>query len=169
MSITDFLLARFAEDEDRAKRAAFGWGSTWSVELDSAEGWAVVHADGKRYMVGSEDDDVALHIARHDPTRVLRECEAKRRIVDEHTFMAAHESRDFGFSNGNCLTCRVQGPCATVLHLASVYADHPDYRDEWRTPGEDDSALVALAEARLATDDGVRHDLDDVAREFGTD
>lgn len=31
----------------------------------------------------------------------------------------------------------------------------------------DDAALVALAEARLTTDDGVRHDLDDVAREFG--
>ena len=31
----------------------------------------------------------------------------------------------------------------------------------------DDAALQALAEARVSTDDGVRHDLDDVTREFG--
>jgi hypothetical protein len=26
----------------------------------------------------------------------------------------------------------VEWPCETLLALASVYADHPDYRDEWR-------------------------------------
>ena len=105
MTLTDFLFARIAEDEAGA-RAVVGDRNAWDTPEWDASRWS--------------------------PWRVLDECEAKRRIVDEHAFMAAHESRDFGFSNGNCLTCRVQGPCATLLHLATVYADHSDYDEAWR-------------------------------------
>ena len=155
MSITDFLLARIAEDE-AAANAANGprWasgdgnvseGGLYALQGEGEDGWAIAWfelgtaneaEDGSRQLprwpkMERHAHENSVHAARHDPARVLRECEAKRRIVDEHTFMAAHESRDFGFSNGNCLTCRVQGPCATLLHLASVFADHPDYRQEW--------------------------------------
>ena len=34
---------------------------------------------------------------------------------------------------------------------------------------EDDMRLLSVALARIATDDGVRHSLDDVAAEFGVD
>lgn len=80
----------------------------------------------------------AEHIARHNPARVLVDIAAKRRIVELHT----------PDSEGNCETCgtgqRSWGPgdpgefdptpwpCRTIRVLASVYADHPDYRQEWR-------------------------------------
>ncbi len=46
--------------------------------------------------------------------------------------MPRHESRDFGFEDGNCVTCRTQGPCVTLRLLALPYAGHPDYQPEWR-------------------------------------
>lgn len=75
------------------------------------------------------------HIARHQPGRVLAECEAKRRIVEDHT-----DSREPDYCP-RCVKYRDQWegfivycphPCPTLAALASVYADHPDYRDEWR-------------------------------------
>jgi hypothetical protein len=73
----------------------------------------------------------ADHIARHDPARVLRECEAKRRIV------GAHPYTDDG---GHCCADPQGGlgeemywnePCPTLAALAAVYAEHPDYDESW--------------------------------------
>ncbi|WP_020659012.1 DUF6221 family protein [Amycolatopsis benzoatilytica] len=56
---------------------------------------------------------VARHIVRHDPSRVLSEADAKRRII-----AVVAEGRDLD---------------ARVLRiLALPYALHPDYRPEWR-------------------------------------
>ena len=60
------------------------------------------------------------------PERALAECEAKRRVVEEHS----------PYDEEWCSSCgdvpQVDYPCLTVRALAAVYADHPDYRDEWR-------------------------------------
>lgn len=74
--------------------------------------------------VGLED---AEHIARHDPVRVLAEVEVKRRIVDEHG------PNEYGL----CDVCVLnddarRAPCPTLRLLTLPYADHPDYRGEWR-------------------------------------
>lgn len=55
------------------------------------------------------------------PTRVLAECEAKRRIVDasEH-----HARYDDGALGDHCR--------ANLALLAAVYSDHPDYRESWK-------------------------------------
>jgi hypothetical protein len=54
--------------------------------------------------------------------RVLAECEAKRRIIE-----AAPWANNGGHSAMKDL------PGRWILRLlAAVYADHPDYRDEWR-------------------------------------
>jgi hypothetical protein len=86
---------------------------------------------------GPEDDPQAMadaaFIARHDPARVLAECAAKRAIIDEH-----REGRFFTTHQG-CVVCRtgdgpmlpVNYPCPTVRALATIYANHPDYRPEW--------------------------------------
>ena len=58
--------------------------------------------------------------------RVLRECEAKRRIVSQWDLTFSEES---GEPLGG------QGPETqwdTLRVLASVYAHHPDYREEWK-------------------------------------
>jgi hypothetical protein len=71
----------------------------------------------------------AAHVARHDPTRVLAEVAAKKAIIDTHRRQADRW----------CVTCDVpgdyQGPphgCTTLRLLTAVYADHPDYREEWK-------------------------------------
>ncbi|MCX4450676.1 DUF6221 family protein [Streptomyces sp. NBC_01789] len=72
------------------------------------------------------------HIMRHDPARVLREVEAKRQLL------ALHEPGTQEYVDGDvCMACTLQGdgpyyPCATLRLLTLPYADHPDYRPEWR-------------------------------------
>jgi hypothetical protein len=51
--------------------------------------------------------------------RLLAECEAKRRIVEEIEGTRAPAT----------YTTRL---LTILMHLALPYADHPDYRDEWR-------------------------------------
>ena len=78
---------------------------------------------------GPTGESQVTHIARHDPARVLREVEAKRRILytcDTATRMWLH-ARTEEYADG------VADPGDTILRaLASVYADHPDYDPEWR-------------------------------------
>lgn len=64
---------------------------------------------------------VAAHIARHDPARVLRRVEAEREIVDVAEGFLAGDSPLIYKLAMDMLT-----------GLAAVYADHPDYREEWR-------------------------------------
>lgn len=117
--LTDFLLERIAEDEEYARAAASASSREWL-----ARSYRVVTAD--LFEVGELAVPTSAHVARHDPARVLAECEAKRRIVELH--------------NVGDHTC--QGPehatwapdCHTLRALALPYADHPDhpdYREEW--------------------------------------
>ncbi len=80
MTITEFLLARIAEDEAVALAA----------------------------------NGPSVHAARHDPTRVLAECAAKRAIIEQA------ERSDSGWWES-----------IYVAILAAVYADHPDYDPSW--------------------------------------
>ncbi|TDD79004.1 DUF6221 family protein [Actinomadura rubrisoli] len=71
-------------------------------------------------------EGVALHIARHDPARVVAEVEVKRRLLDLHT-------RSNG--TGVCQACGEsvrEGGCTTLRLLAMPYADHPAYRKTWK-------------------------------------
>lgn len=92
LNLTDFLLARIAEDEAVAGDVHLRWCSTnEEANFNPCDcGW---------------------------PARVLAECEAKRRIVGE--------LRDSETSKHDPLD-------VAVYHLATVYADHADYREEWR-------------------------------------
>lgn len=61
------------------------------------------------------DSDVEAEVMRFaDPRRVLAECVAKRVLIHEAQFALS-----FVLNN----TCRI---------LARPYADHPDFREEWR-------------------------------------
>lgn len=120
--LTAFLTARLDEDEAAAKAAA---GPDWF--LDSAEDddkrdircpstlypGRLAVADG----VHSED---AEHIARHDPTRVLREVAAKRAILGQYEDVAEWDPPQM-----------VGALEDAVRALAAVYSDHPDYDQAW--------------------------------------
>lgn len=184
MSITEFLLARIAEDEAAARAATPGPWEWWNLEgVD--QGWSDngpnLHRTSDEWkrceyfctwtdgdtdhrgekgkpghehkatteVIGSWGHDAwgisiepadAEHIARHDPARVLAECAAKRSIVGMHQPM-----KDDGWVSGEshgylwCSSCGsvdydspVPYPCPTLRALAAVYADHPEYQDEWK-------------------------------------
>lgn len=113
MTLTEFLLARIAEDEEAARHSLAG-------DLDHLP------------SVTTRSGDV-IHLGITNPARVLAECEAKRRIVeDEHG-----DGRDGDYIEPFCRTCSDDEsltylPCPTLRILAVVYADHPDYREEWK-------------------------------------
>jgi hypothetical protein len=133
LTLTDFLLARIAEDERVANLAA---PAPWEYQdVDSVGGGRICDTtveianmfydpDGERVdprirkTVRSEQADLtAEHIARHDPARVLAECDAKRRIIT-----TIQRWLDTGYPTLDHV----------LFALALPYADHPDYRSEWR-------------------------------------
>ena len=125
--LVTFFRARLDEEEDVAKRAAFGWGPDWTLREDEADDSAYLVAEGSPRAAWSEDSDVIEHAATWDPSRVLAEVAAKRAILDADP---ASGARTF-------LDDTTRAALATweraVLALAQPYADHPDFADAWRT------------------------------------
>jgi hypothetical protein len=60
--------------------------------------------------------------------RVLAECAAKRAILalHEYEWMGPDDAAGKGCSHDY-----EDWPCPTIRAIGSVYADHPDYRQEW--------------------------------------
>lgn len=116
MTIVEFLLVRIAEDERAATSASRDdWDNVFVMSRETTE---------------AQDE----HIARHDPARVLAECEAKRRIVDAYSQAKRLRSGDIeGLTDLD--HARLGGEYvalhAAVVRLAAVYADHPDYDQAW--------------------------------------
>ena len=83
------------------------------------------------------------------PARVLREVEAMRAIIALHAVEVSREERRalaediaegkplvFWENEYRCVICgwfdAEQGACATVRHLAAIWSDHADHRQEGR-------------------------------------
>lgn len=169
MTLTEFLLARISEDETAADACASP-GVPWQVNVvstpkrtrylvdqpadarDPVTAAAVAFAQESSGSPGRAFQRVAEvtagfvaaeHIARHGPSRVLAECEAKRRIVELHQLMDYDQPYR---GTPCCERCTAGGeypaddgdtdeqnwPCPTLRALALPYADHPDYREEWK-------------------------------------
>jgi len=123
MTIIEFLEARIAEDEKFARAA-----SHQKVAGPFHGNWR----HDSLHLSGMERED-AVHIARNDPARVLAECAAKRAIIADHADMVeAFDSLGQLFPGG-LMSAEVDAPwrTKTLYALAAVYADHPDYQQEW--------------------------------------
>lgn len=133
MTITEFLLERIAEDEAAARAVA--QGERWWVDgpAEKSGQWWIYDTESK-----FPSRETALHVARHDPARVLVECAAKRAIIGEHEIVQKPYLKDY------CSTCadwdnaevgegppNIEWPCPSVRALAAVYAAHPAYQQEW--------------------------------------
>jgi hypothetical protein len=144
MTLTEFLLARIAEDEAQARAAVDIDGDpdsgVWHVvgRRDGYEDCRIEGADMIIYDEGGHTHDQSLHIARHDPARVLAECEAKRRIVE--AAVEAQRGTD-GWTRERLKTdtrsplpewARRDAYAEALRALALPYADHPDYRQGWK-------------------------------------
>ncbi|MFC7329251.1 DUF6221 family protein [Marinactinospora rubrisoli] len=77
----------------------------------------------------------ATHIARHAPGRTLAEVESGHRLLD-HALELLRESEDAALRADPVMSAigekGAQWADHVVRCLAAPYADHPDYRPEWR-------------------------------------
>lgn len=117
MTITEFLEARIAEDEDLARKADSG---RWLPE----DKGVTFEFYGDEFPVGEAQTRMVAdtranqnHIAQWDPARVLAECAAKRAIIKafdpQCPDLDPYVGRD------------------VIAMLATVYKDHPEYQQEW--------------------------------------
>lgn len=137
--VIEFLRARLDEDEQAARAA--GW-HRWVLVDDE-----ISTVGNGRLVVRLERDYDGPHITRHDPARVLREVDAKRRIVELHgpLQLPATNYRPTMLQCEYCASlCHSRSglgcdqpidapwPCDTVRLMALPYADHPDFDESWR-------------------------------------
>lgn len=107
MTLTEFLMARIAEDQAVAV-CCHGAGCP-NQDFEFSPGLR----DCNELVVG--------------PKRWLVECAAKRRIVEELQWLHDNASRLGPEAVGQM---RVVEACCQAL--ASVYVDHPDFDESWR-------------------------------------
>lgn len=123
MDLTEFLLARIAQDEDLARDAASegtprrtGW-QLWTSKISTTRGGEVL---GPRGSVEAS------------PARVLAECEAKRLAIEAAWY--DHESIEGEWGSGQSMEqMSAEGDYPEVVKaLGLPFADHPSYQEEWR-------------------------------------
>lgn len=134
-TLIEFLEARLAEDEAAALAAGSArWAfkeidwhdfSRWTVEDEEDETIVFRDVNGAHYA--------AVHAARHDPARVLREVQAKRAILELHGRSHECSTYDHHGDIESCSWCLNPEDCSTLLALAAIYSDHEAYRKEWAT------------------------------------
>ena len=119
MTLTEFLLARIAEDEVVARErpphyAPFEREWEWCPEARS-EPLGDLGGPGDGCTCGVDTWKPSAH--------VLAECKAKRRIVNAHRAGFPDEDRyAMGWHDMHVWS---------LYQMAAVYADHPDYQQEW--------------------------------------
>lgn len=149
MTIEEFIEARLDEDEAIAKAAG---GDRWAYDNETRPGrilYTPQAANGEVYrpdstrevsygsgridhdyayvtcdhegLLPSVDAEEAEHIARHDPARVLREVKAHRGIVSQYRLL-----QPFDLPKSMLAAFELN-----VRVIARIYADHPDFREEW--------------------------------------
>ena len=135
MDIVGFLTARLDEDQSVAEAASGRDPQWWETGPGYPEAPEVRVVNDRDDLIVPEVGELeALHIARHDPARVLAEVAAKRAIMAWHEVRrVARDARDpEERATVNICWCGYDEPCATIRHLAAPYADHPDYDPAWR-------------------------------------
>jgi len=109
-----FLKAQMDEDEAAANAA---WGVEWDWRY-------IAQPFGERPSIAH-----TVHIARHDPARVLRDVEADRKLLAIYAEVADMDRDD---PEPEYAYGRAVGLGEAVRLRAARFSDHPDYRQEWK-------------------------------------
>jgi hypothetical protein len=134
-----WLCVQLDDDEALARAAPPG---SWTAIPANSQG-SIVERDAPtypaRYVIVPDEygDGVvpadAAHIARHDPARILREVEAKRRILNRIESLLRPMPADASSAAVGIVTARLTEYELHVLPLLALpYSDRPGYREEWR-------------------------------------
>ena len=104
LAIVDFLRARIEEDEAKHRECLPFLPEGRSIDITLSR-WD-----------NETEESWTKHVRPYDPNRALRECQAKRLLLDQFT------------------ASPVLTPYAASLLgiLALPYEDHPDFREEWK-------------------------------------
>lgn len=144
--IVKFIKDRLTEDEEAARAAgerALEWRSDGAGVaggpfdprpdwIDTDDQWSVW--DSAKHTIvydeGWPEKAEALHIARHDPERVLRQCamiRAMLRRADEAGGLDLIVEGDRGVGP------RTWPYIDDLMHrdIAAIWSDHPDYDQDW--------------------------------------
>ncbi|MFE0629911.1 DUF6221 family protein [Streptomyces sp. NPDC058864] len=129
-----FLHARLDEDEQAAK-AVLGVGEERRVH--SADGRSLIHDEANQGSLTdvraktADGQAVVRYTARQGPARVLAGVAAVRGVLAEaeQASHAATTGKSAVTRGTGSLTLAALEP--VLCHLATTYADHPDYRAEW--------------------------------------
>lgn len=97
MTITEFLLARIAEDE----ASAGSWYEDWGGNMEPLQ------------------------------SRALAECKAKRQIIEDCWEAEERIEGEWGSCRSREELDATGYPPPALKAMSTVYADHPDYRQEW--------------------------------------
>lgn len=133
MTISEFLLARVAEDEARAV--------SYRVKRDAPhmsigdpripEGHVAVGSKEMRLVTMPRAEYLATYCDPVTDDREMAEAAAKRALVELHGPDMPYCDLNFSAADHGYF----EGPCRNLRIVASVYADHPDYDTQWATPG----------------------------------
>lgn len=117
MTLTEFLLARIAEDEAAAREVQHYMpdGGEIHIWLTRREG----------------DEERSKKVAPYDPARVLAECEAKRKIVELRYSWNLQAEREPVPPIGAILKAQVVTADTVLRTLAAIHRDHPDFDPAW--------------------------------------
>ena len=126
--LVEFVRARIGEYEQAAQNATVA-SSTWSV--DASGKFVYVTDAGSWRVTRMGEPAAAIHIARHDPARVLAEVAALRRIVDRYEDCVARVN-DPEYPMAIARDQIREYEDFVLPALAGIWADHPDYREEWQ-------------------------------------
>lgn len=153
MDLAEFIAARLDEDEAAAEAAP---GAAWTAHTEDDiagasvydEQWVLLYperydhdnalsnrpgATGPQYIQRARNE-LAAHIARHDPARVLREVAAKRAILARHKPLQGVYGSCCAWCSDDVDAPRLNKPwpCEDVRDLVTAWSDHPDFSGDWK-------------------------------------
>ncbi|WRZ91670.1 DUF6221 family protein [Streptomyces sp. NBC_01007] len=121
-----FLKVRLDEEAELAQRCeAAGCCGEWTARGDTV--------DFRQVDLTGFHPSIAQHVALHDPVRVLREVEAKRRVLNRHRLSPAEGDPERPWDDRD--DCQFDGdpwPCDDLLDLTLPYRDHPDFPERYK-------------------------------------
>lgn len=147
--LVQWLRAQLDEDERIARAASEYAEPVWRLDEDGAtvlwwppephvadkereKGLPVVSDRWRGQTIESSGHRIAPHVAEHDPARVLREIEAKRRILAE-IVPRMNEMDDQIDAEFGSPSVPIEYESEKLLCLLALpYSDRPGYREDWR-------------------------------------
>lgn len=123
--LVEFLKRRIDEDEALAFSVIDRNNARW----DCPSSALVAYSDDDWPLI-TNDRDVAEHIARHDPARIVGDTAARRYLLAELTNKTHAQATALA---------RLHLDVGLLLRLLAVpYAWHEDWQPRWEVPGLDD-------------------------------